>query len=213
MRRVRRGRFRRDRVKRDRARTAAAAAVVVGVLVIAFVASSLLLGHDTSTTDRDDRVAGPSVEPPEYAAPDDLGLADQAAAEPAASTGPPSTTPGTPGTTFPGAGLPDLKGLRGKGGIVGLPREKVVLSMTSAAPIAYVGYIVPTSLDHSTGTVSSPGTSWSLTTTAYGPPDYAQLFSLAGPAGVPVTCTITVNGRVTETRTTSGPYDQLFCQG
>jgi hypothetical protein len=88
-----------------------------------------------------------------------------------------------------------------------------VLSMTSAAPIAYVGYIVPTSLDHSTGTVTSPGTSWSLTTTAYGPPDHAQLFSLAGPAGVPVTCTITVDGRVTETRTTSGPYDQLFCQG
>jgi hypothetical protein len=205
MRRVRRG-----RVKRDRARTAATAAVVVGLLVIAFVATSLLLRHDTPTTDRDAHVATPSAEPSDYAAPDDLGgLAREAAASPAASPG----TSGSPGATFPGAGLPDLKGLRGKGGIVGLPKEKVVLSMTSAAPIAYVGYIVPTSLDHSTGTVRSPGTSWSLTTTAYGPPDYAQLFSLAGPAGVPVTCTITVNGRVTETRTTSGPYDQLFCQG
>jgi hypothetical protein len=202
------------RVKRDRARTAATAAVVVGLLVIAFVASSLLLRHDEPTTGRDARVATPSVEPPEYTAPDDLaGLAGKTAASPAAgSPGSPGTS-GSPGATFPGAGLPNLKGLRGKGGIVGLPREKVVLSMSSSAPIAYVGYIVPTSLDHSTGTVRSPGTSWSLTTTAYGPPDYAQLFSLAGPAGVPVTCTITVNGRVTETRTTSGPYDQLFCQG
>ncbi|REK70787.1 hypothetical protein DX116_16985 [Aeromicrobium endophyticum] len=180
--------------------------MVVGLLVIAGVAASLLLGHGGSTPKDDVRVAVPSTEPPEYSATDDLGLADQDVDRPA-------TAPARPGTTFPGAGVPDLKGLRGEGGILGLPREKVVLTMTSAAPIAYVGYIVPTSLDHSTGTVTSPGTSWSLTTTAYGPPDYAQLFSLAGPAGVPVTCTITVNGRVTETRTTSGPHDQLFCQG
>jgi hypothetical protein len=195
------------RVKRDRTRTAAAVAVVAGLLVIAFVAASLLLGRGESAPDDRARVPAPSVEPPDYAGPDDLGLADQPAADPAAAA------PGGAATTFPGAGMPDLKGLDGKGGILGLPREKVVLSMTSAAPIAYVGYIVPTSLDTSTGTVTSPGTSWSLTTIGYGPPDYAQLFSLAGPAGVPVTCTITVNGKVTETRTTSGPYDQLFCQG
>lgn len=195
------------RVRRDRVRSAAAAAVAVGLLVIAVVAVSLVVGRGDGTPGDDARVAVPSVEPPEYAAPDDLGLADQDVDAPEA------TTPARSGATFPGAGLPDLEGLKGEGGILGLPRKKVVLSMTSAAPIAYVGYIVPTSLDRSTGTVTSPGTSWSLTTTAYGPPDHAQLFSLAGPAGVPVTCTITVDGRVTESRTTSGPYDQLFCQG
>jgi hypothetical protein len=181
-------------------------AVVVGLLVIAFALSTLVSERTEAASGGDATTAPPSVDTPEYAGPGDSALN-----RPTGTPGDASPAGGNP--SFPGAGVLDLKGLDGKGGIVGLPKQKIVLSMTSAAPIAYVGYIVPTSLDNSTGTVTSPGTSWSLTTIGYGPPDYAQLFSLAGPAGVPVTCTITVNGKVTETRTTSGPYDQLFCQG
>jgi hypothetical protein len=193
------------RARRDRTRTAAAVAVVAGLAVMGFALSTLLVGgSDADAGSRPETtVAVPSVDVPEYVAPSDVADVDRA-------TSPAAQPSGVPG--FPGAGA-DLRGLGGKGGVKGLPKMRITLSMTSAAPIAYVGYIVPTSLDHSTGTVTDPGTSWSLTTIGYGPPDYAQLFSLAGPTGVPITCTITVNGEVTEQRTTSGPYDQMFCQG
>jgi hypothetical protein len=191
------------RIKRDKTRSAAAAAVVVGLLVMGFALSTLLFGGSDDASAADQPVALPSVDTPAYVAPDDLGGVDPAASPAGGLTGL---------ATFPGAGV-NLEGLGGKGGIKSLQKMKITMTMTSASPIAYVGYIVPTSLDHATGTVRNPGTSWSLTTIGYGPPDYAQLFSLAGPTGVPVTCTITVNGKVTEQRTTSGPYDQLFCQG
>ncbi|MBD8607719.1 hypothetical protein IFT73_12720 [Aeromicrobium sp. CFBP 8757] len=181
----------------------AAVAAVSGVVVMGFALSTLLLGGSEAEPRAETTVAVPSVDTPEYVAPSDAADTDRAGS-------PTSGLTGIPG--FPGAGA-TLTGLGGEGGVKGLPKMRITLSMTSAAPIAYVGYIVPTSLDSSTGTVESPGTSWSMTTIGYGPPDYAQLFSIAGPAGIPVTCTITVNGEVTEQRTTTGPYDQMFCQG
>ncbi|MFL6157719.1 MAG: hypothetical protein ACJ72D_16615 [Marmoricola sp.] len=122
-----------------------------------------------------------------------------------------------------GAGLPGTKGLQSgslsapglQGGSVykNLPRHKIVMRVTSDAPIGTVGYVVPTSLNESSGIVRNIGKSWSLTTTAYGDPDYAELFMQAGTRGFPITCTITVDGRVTEHRSTEGPYGQLICQG
>ncbi len=194
------------RTRRDTTRTAATAAVVAGLALMGFALSTLLVGGSHADPRPDTTLGVPSVDTPAYAAPTAPGDVDQAASP----AGEPTGSPAVPG--FPGAGA-TLTGLGGKGGVKGLPKMRITLSMTSAAPIAYVGYIVPTSLDHSTGTVKDPGTSWSLTTIGYGPPDYAQLFSIAGPTGIPVTCTITVNGKVTERRTTTGPYDQMFCQG
>lgn len=188
-------------IKRNKIKASAAAAIVVGAVAMLFALTNLLTSGPESTPQAA-ATAPPSIDVPAYTGTDDVTLTDQPT--PPALSGIPS---------FPGSGAADLKGLDGKGGILGLPKERIVLTMTSAEPIAYVGYVVPTSLDHQTGTVRNPGTSWSLSTVGYGPPDHAQLFSLAGPTGVPVTCTITVNGKVTETRTTSGPYDQLFCQG
>lgn len=104
-------------------------------------------------------------------------------------------------------------GLAGSGGTKGLPRHTVVLRMSSSAPMGELGYVVPTSPDASYGVVKDAGRSWSLTTIAYGSPDYAQLFGQAGPGGAALTCTITVDGTVTEQRSTDGPYGQLFCQG
>lgn len=115
--------------------------------------------------------------------------------------------------TFPGAGLNGLTGLKGQGGITSFPKHNIVLQLTSASPISYAGYLVPTSQDRSYGVSRNPGTSWSLSTIGYGPPDYAQIFSAAGRYGATVTCTVTVDGRVTDRRSTDGPYSQLFCQG
>ena len=191
------------RTRRDTTRTAATAAIVTGVALMGFSLSTLLLGGSDADPRPDTTLAVPSVDTPTYVAPAEPGDAREVVS-------PEGGSPGVP--AFPGAGA-TLTGLGGEGGVKGLPKMRITLSMTSAAPIAYVGYVVPTSLDHPTGTVTDPGTSWSLTTIGYGPPDHAQLFSIAGPTGVPVTCTITVNGKVTERRTTTGPYDQMFCQG
>lgn len=94
-----------------------------------------------------------------------------------------------------------------------LPKHKITMTVTSSAPIGTIGYVVPTSLKQSSGVVRNVGTSWTLTTTAYGDPDYAQLFMQADARGNPITCTIRVDGKVSERRTTEGPYARLICQG
>ncbi|MDQ6523585.1 hypothetical protein RB608_08250 [Nocardioides sp. LHD-245] len=112
--------------------------------------------------------------------------------------------------TLPPLSMP---GLTGKGGSASLPKIRVRLEVFSKSPIGIVGYQVPTSLTDPSGTVKGVGTRWSLTTIAYGNPDYARLFFGAGPSGTPVTCVITINGKVTERRSTEGPYGQTMCQG
>ncbi len=111
------------------------------------------------------------------------------------------------------SGTINMPGLQGGSVYKYLPKHHVVMTITSQQPIGTIGYVVPTSLHNSSGIVKNVGLRWSLATTAYGSPDYAQLFMQAGARGFPVTCTITVDGRVTEHRSTEGPYGQLICQG
>lgn len=111
------------------------------------------------------------------------------------------------------SGTINMPGLQGGSVYKYLPKHHVVMTITSQAPIGTIGYVVPTSLHNSSGIVKNVGTFWSLATTAYGDPDYAQLYMQAGARGYPVTCTITVDGHVTEHRSTEGPYGQLICQG
>ena len=106
-----------------------------------------------------------------------------------------------------------LPGLQGGTLYRNQPRHHVVLTVTSEVPIGTVGYIVPTSLRESYGVTKDAGTFWQLSTTAYGDPDYAEIFVQAGARGYPITCKITVDGRVTEQRSTEGPYGQMMCQG
>lgn len=118
-------------------------------------------------------------------------------------------------------GLPPVGGQFGHGfpGLPGgslsasLPAIHITLSLDSAAPIGGLGYQVPTSRDNPQGIVHGVGNHWSMTTTGYGRPDYARIFFTAGPSGTPITCTIRINGRVTEHRSTKGPYGQMMCQG
>lgn len=189
------------RSKRSRSQKAALVAVVVGAGVMAFALFTLFTGGSDTT----DQAGASDTEAPLYIPPSTTDT-------PAATDETPS--PSSSSVTFPGAGINSLNGLSGNGGILGIPKHTVVMRITSSSPIAYVGWVMPTSIDNdTTGTVKGLGTSWSLTKRGYGPPDYAQLFSIESPGGTPVTCTITVDGRVTESRTTTGPYDQLFCQG
>ncbi|RNL81298.1 hypothetical protein [Nocardioides marmorisolisilvae] len=112
-----------------------------------------------------------------------------------------------------GSGTISMPGLQGGSIYKYLPKHTLTLRVTSEAPIGTIGYIVPTSLHQNYGVVKNANTSWSLTTTAYGDPDYAQVFIKAGARGFPITCTILVDGHVSEHRSTEGPYGQMVCQG
>jgi len=93
------------------------------------------------------------------------------------------------------------------------PKHRIDLQVYSEQPIGTIGYVVPTSLKRSSGVVKNAGRSWSLTTYAYGDPKYAELFLQAGARGFPITCVIKVDGKVTEKRSTDGPYGQMVCVG
>ena len=165
------------------------------------------------------------------------GSADHAVDVPTGSTATPAAQPGDV-PTLPrssGSATPDAKsknlpagfpgdavtlpplapppGLAGHGGSVGLPKIHLKLEVFSEQPIGIVGWQVPTNPDTPSGISRGVGTHWSKTIIAYGRPDYARLFFGAGPTGKPVTCVITVNGKVTERRSTEGPYGQTMCQG
>ena len=93
-----------------------------------------------------------------------------------------------------------------------IPKHTLVLTVTSAGPIGKLGYIAPTSLDHAYGTAIA-GTSWVLQTYVTGKPYYAAIFIQAGRGGVPIRCTISVDGRVDSSASTSGPYGRQVCVG
>ena len=184
---------------RQHPRASVAALVVAALAVVAATVVLLLPGDDA-----------PDVAlPPAPTARPSATAPDPVARKTAEESDGTSRRNGGPRTmTFGG-----FPGLGGSGYTLNTPRRKVTLSVSSSSRIGTVGYIVPTSRTDSYGTAKNVGTSWSLTTGAYGPPDYAQVFVQAGPSGDPVTCTITVDGKVTERRSTSGPYGQLLCQG
>lgn len=119
----------------------------------------------------------------------------------------------TGGSHAASGGTMNMPGLQGGSLYKNLPKHSINLRVTSSAPIGTVGYVIPTSTYHSRGVVKNVGTFWTLSTTVYGSPDYAQIFFQAGAQGFPVTCTITVDGHVTEHRSTEGPYGQMVCQG
>ncbi|MDT4891315.1 MAG: hypothetical protein QOE97_350 [Pseudonocardiales bacterium] len=89
----------------------------------------------------------------------------------------------------------------------------VVITATSSAAIGRVGYLIPTSNDHSYGVVDGVGTSWSVKTDAYGKPQYALAFVQAGGSGAAITCSVSVDGKVVNSSTTSGPYGRTICVG
>jgi hypothetical protein len=108
----------------------------------------------------------------------------------------------------------NMPGIQGGSQFSFLPKHRVTMRVSSREPIAYVGWVVPTAYPKIRDIVKNVGTSWSLTLTAYGDPDYAQVYVQANPSGAPITCTITVDGRVTQRESTEGPYGRLYpCQG
>jgi len=183
-----------------RARTMAVAGLVAIVFIVA-VALFLKSYHDSGPT------ASASV-------PSDSGTP---AALPSDTFSNPVTSP-TAGF-FPSGritSLPEItiSGIEG-GGLKFAPGSihHLVATVHSSAPIGIVGYLIPTSQDHSYGESKNVGTTWTLSTTVYGRPAYAMLFLQAGRSGAPITCEITVDGHTSAHASTSGPYGRQYCLG
>jgi hypothetical protein len=156
----------------------------------------------------------------------DVGPKSRAQAGPGVDSAVPSGLPdaGTAGTAdprsnfFPSGAAP----LPGKtltpaepGGLVigKLPTHALLLRVTAAGPVGKLGYLAPTSPDASYGIVTPTGANWSLRTTVLGRPHYAAIFVQSGASGTAITCTVSVDGVVTDTKTTSGAYGRTVCVG
>jgi hypothetical protein len=100
-----------------------------------------------------------------------------------------------------------LNHLRGPG------LHNVTITADSAAPIAVVGYLVPTGLGAPYGTVRPHSGHWSVTQQAVGGGYLAAVFVQTGAAGTPIVCRVNVDGRVTNSETTSGSYGRAVCLG
>lgn len=179
--------------------------LIVGsvLVVVLVVALGLFIKnyHDSGPT-------SPAAAPTDQSS----GAFDPFATTPAKSTGSPTSS------FFPSGvrKLPEItiSGIEG-GGLHFAPGSihTVTLSVSSATSIGQMGYIIPTSTDHSYGDMKVDSGSWSLTTNAFGKPAYAIVFIQAGKLGIPISCTITVDGHVSSHETTNGPYGRTVCLG
>jgi len=91
--------------------------------------------------------------------------------------------------------------------------HEVTVSASSAGPMPVIGYLVPTGMGSAYGSVGGHRSPWSLHEQALGSGYLAAIFIQAGRAGLPVTCTVTVDGKVTSSETTSGGYGRAVCLG
>jgi len=104
-------------------------------------------------------------------------------------------------------------GLSGDGDSSSMPRHRMTVTLTSTGPIGYIAMVIPTDTKHNGDKEYVAGSRWSLSTMVYGPPDYIAIFAQGGYDGRQVHCTVTVDGRVTASRSTEGPYGTIWCQG
>jgi hypothetical protein len=124
------------------------------------------------------------------------------------------TTVGGAVKAFPSAGMGNIgPGLVGSGGVNGLPPHRVVIEAGSDGPLLGVGWRIPTANGARKGKDLSYKNWFRHSTTAFGKPDYAQLYTRVGPDSSVVWCTVTVDGKVVEHEEVHGPWGGVFCQG
>ncbi|OBI30142.1 hypothetical protein A5709_26190 [Mycobacterium sp. E1386] len=94
-------------------------------------------------------------------------------------------------------------------GAVAAPGDAVVYTVTSDAPLAAVSYIDATGQMQ---IVTNQPVPWSLSFTSKDTSSPAVLTVAANPTGQKTTCTITVNGSVKDTKTTTGTGEAGLAQ-
>jgi hypothetical protein len=111
----------------------------------------------------------------------------------------------------PGGGPTLTLGSGGGSGLSFSGGHTMVVHVESAEPIGVIGYLSPTSPDLSYGTAKNVGRSWTVRTTVAGPPKYAIIWIYGAKDGTPVSCSITLDGKVADRETTKGPYGRQIC--
>jgi hypothetical protein len=189
-------------LRTSRGRWTLIALACAAVILIGLLASGFLSGSSKS----------PSVAPPQAGA---SGSTDTALASPSPSKAKGSSTrTGAAGglVTDPVAALRDqfpdnpLNHLHGPG------LHHVVLDVRSSRTIPVLGYLVPTGLGAPYGAVKHQ-THWTNQQQAIGRGYLAAIFVQTDGSGAPITCTVTVDGKRTNTETTSGAYGRAVCLG
>ncbi|AIY16381.1 hypothetical protein GUY44_20905 [Pimelobacter simplex] len=176
--------------------------------VIVIVASFLFLRPGPS-----DRAIDSTPRADDSSSPTDAATPTK---RPKGSTVDPTATGGADGAGLFGghtSGLGVPPGLQGSGDYSQLPKHRLTIRMSTAGQLGQVAWIIPTSVENHEGTAIVRGGTWTLSTTVYGNPDYAVVFAQQGRVDQPVTCTITVDGRVSERRSTKGAYSAMWCEG
>jgi hypothetical protein len=100
-----------------------------------------------------------------------------------------------------------LNHLRGAG------LHQVSVSISSHSPVLVLGYLIPTGLGATYGSVKGHPRSWSMSERAIGRGYLAAIFVQAGKNAAPVTCRIVIDGKVTDTESTAGSYGRAICLG
>lgn len=91
--------------------------------------------------------------------------------------------------------------------------HNVTISASAPGHMAVLGYLVPTGLGSAYGAVHTNRPYWSMSEQALGKGYLAAVFIQTGRTGIPITCTVTVDGKVTSRETASSPYGRAVCIG
>lgn len=96
---------------------------------------------------------------------------------------------------------------------LGTLHDVTVSATSSAGRMPVLGYLVPTGMGAAFGSLNGQRAPWSVHQQALGKGYLAAIFIQSDRSGVPITCTVTVDGKVTSTQTTTGPYGRAVCLG
>lgn len=91
--------------------------------------------------------------------------------------------------------------------------HNVSIDVTSPGRMAVVGFLVPTGLGESYGSRNGQSGGVHVSQQALGGGYLAAVFIQTDKAGTPITCTVTVDGKVTSSQTASAPYARALCLG
>jgi hypothetical protein len=91
--------------------------------------------------------------------------------------------------------------------------HNVTISASAPGHMAVLGYLVPTGLGSAYGAVHTNHNSWTMSEQALGRGYLAAVFIQTDRSGIPITCTVTVDGKVTSRETASSPYGRAVCIG
>jgi hypothetical protein len=140
------------------------------------------------------------------AGPDRISSAGHRSADPTASG---SAAPGAPGGLT--GLLPDLQ-VNTAVSPATLPKRNIVMTATSDGPILRMGYVV--AYGHpARGSATNMASPVRITAVGRSYSRVAAFGVQASPVATYLTCTVTVDGRVTARKTVHGPYAVALCVG